>query len=77
MEQVNAALPCFIKEFNRRFHHEPACRKDRAFVPLPVDFDLDTLLTAKYNRKTDNCGCLSFQNYTFQVDSPKPPVKKT
>jgi hypothetical protein len=44
--------------------------------PLPADFNLYTLLTAKYNRKTDNCGCFSFQNYTFQVDSPHPPVKK-
>jgi hypothetical protein len=42
-----------------------------------VDFDLDTLPAAKYNRKTDNCDCFSFQNYTFQVDSPKPPVKKS
>jgi hypothetical protein len=75
MEQANAALPRFIKEFNRRFHHEPTCRKDRAFASLPVDFDLDTLPAAKYNRKTDNRSCFSFQNYTLQVDSPKPPVK--
>jgi hypothetical protein len=71
-EQANAALPRFIKEFNRRFHHEPACRKDRAFAPLPGDFDLDTLPAAKYSRKTDNRGC-----FLFQVDSPKSPVKKT
>jgi hypothetical protein len=72
MEQANAALPRFIKEFNHRFHHEPACRKDTAFVPLPVDFDLDTLPAANYSHKTDNRGCFS-----FQTDSPKPPVKKT
>jgi hypothetical protein len=75
-EQANAALPRFIREFNRRFHREPACRDRTAFVPLPADFDLDTLLAAKYRRKTDNCGCFSFQNYTFQVDSPKPPAKE-
>jgi hypothetical protein len=33
-------------------------------------------LAAKYSRKTDTRGCFSFQNYPFQVDSPKPPVKK-
>jgi hypothetical protein len=75
-EQANAALPRFIKEFNRRFRREPACRDRTAFVPLPADFDLDTLLAAKYSRKTDSCGCFSFQNYTFQVDSPRPPAKK-
>jgi hypothetical protein len=42
------------REFNHRFHHEPACQKDTAFVPVPADFDLDTLLAAKYSRKTDN-----------------------
>jgi transposase len=77
MEQANATLPRFITEFNRRFHREPACKKETAFAPIPANFDLDTLLVAKYTRKTDNCGCFSFQNYTFQVDSPRPPVKKT
>jgi hypothetical protein len=72
----NAALPRFIKEFNRRFHHEPACQKDTAFAPVPADFDLDTLLAAKYSRKTDNCGCFSFQNYTFQVEAPSHRLRK-
>jgi hypothetical protein len=76
MAKANAALPRFIREFNQRFHRKAACQDDTAFAPLPADFSLDTLLAAKYNRKTDNRGCFSFQNYTFQVDSPKPPVKK-
>jgi hypothetical protein len=54
----------------------PACRNETAFAPLPAGFDLDTLLAAKYNRKTDNCGCFSFHTYTFQVDSLRPPVKR-
>ena len=77
MEQANAALPRFIAEFNRRFHRKAACQDETAFAPVPAGFDLDTLLAAKYTRKTDACGCFSFQNYTFQVDSPRPPVKKT
>jgi transposase len=76
MEQANTALPRFIREFNQRFHREPACQNDTAFAPLSTAFDLDTLLAARYNRKTDTCGCFSFQNYTFQVDSPKPPTRK-
>jgi transposase len=76
MVKANAVLPRFIREFNQRFRREPACQDDTAFAPLPAGFGLDTLLTAKYHRKTDTCGCFSFQNYTFQVNSPKPPVKK-
>jgi hypothetical protein len=47
-------------------------------LPRPdvADFALDTLLAATYKRKTDKCGCCSFHNYSFQVDSPKPPVQK-
>jgi hypothetical protein len=76
MKQANAALPRFITEFNQRFHRNPACQDHTAFVPVPADLDLDTLLAARYNRTTDGCGCFSFHNYTFQVDSPKPPVRK-
>ncbi|MDR2258775.1 MAG: hypothetical protein LBE14_06465 [Treponema sp.] len=76
MAKANAALPRVITEFNRRFHRKPACRDETAFAPLPAGFDLDTVLAAKYTRKTDNCGCFLFQNYMFQIDSPKPPVKK-
>jgi hypothetical protein len=52
------------------FHRQPACKEQTAFAPLPTGFDLDALLAVKYTRKTDNCGFFSFQNYTFQVDSP-------
>jgi hypothetical protein len=76
MEHANAALPRFIAEFNRRFRRRLACGERTAFAPLPAGFDLDTLLAVKYTRKTDNCGCFSFQNYAFQVDGPRPPVKK-
>jgi hypothetical protein len=69
-------LTAFIREFNRRFRREPACQDKTVFVPLPAGFNLDTLLAAKYNRKTDNCGCFSFQNHAFQAGSPKPPARK-
>jgi hypothetical protein len=72
MRQANAALPLFITEFNQRFHRNPACQDHAAFAPVPADFDL----AAKYNRKTDGCGCFSFHHYTFQIDSPRPPVRK-
>jgi hypothetical protein len=76
MASANAILPKFIREFNKKFHREAENKTETAFAPLPAEYDLDTLLAATYNRKTDACGCFSFQNYTFQVDSPRPPVKK-
>jgi hypothetical protein len=41
----------------------------------PEDFDLDTLLAAQYERKTDTCGG-SFHHYPVQVDRSNPPVKE-
>jgi hypothetical protein len=76
MAKANAALPRFITEFNQRFHRNPACQDRTAFAPVPAEFDLDTLLAARYNRTTDGCGCFSFHNYPFQIDSSRPPVRK-
>jgi hypothetical protein len=76
IKTANAALPQFIADFNSRFHREPENKTETAFVPLPPDYDLDTLLTARYARKTDNAGCFSFQRYTFRIISAKPLVKK-
>jgi hypothetical protein len=32
--------------------------------------------SAKCERTTDNCNSFSFQNFTFQIESKKPIVKK-
>jgi hypothetical protein len=37
---------------------------------------LDTLLSVRYERTTDNCGCFSFNNFIFQIESKKPLAKK-
>jgi hypothetical protein len=34
------------------------------------------LLAARYERTTDNCGCFSFQNFTFQIMADRPIAKK-
>jgi transposase len=75
MDAANAALPRFIAEYNRRFAVKPK-NKRSAFEPLHESFDLDTLLAARYTRKTDACSCFSFKNHTFQIDSKKPIIKK-
>jgi hypothetical protein len=74
-EQANAALPAFIKEYNGKFTVLPESAEN-AFVPLDAADDLDTLLALRYERTTDNCGCFSFQNFTFQIVSERPIAKK-
>jgi transposase len=74
-EQANAALPAFIREYNGKFAVLPEAA-DTAFVPLDTADNLDTLLAVRHERTTDNCGCFSFQNFTFQIVSDKPIAKK-
>jgi hypothetical protein len=68
-------MPAFIAEYNAKFAVEPEA-PDHAFVPLDTRDDLDTLLVVRYERSTDNCGCFSFQNFTFQIVTDRPLVKK-
>ena len=75
MEQANSELHRYITSFNNRFAVQPKSA-DSAFEPLNDAIDLDKLLTVRYERTTDNCGCFSFQNFIFQIDSKKALVKK-
>jgi hypothetical protein len=75
MEQANNELPRYIKEFNDEFAINPESEAS-AFVPLPANLNLDFLLAARYDRVTDNCGCFSFQNFTFQIETDKPYAKR-
>jgi hypothetical protein len=75
MEKANAAIPRFIAYFNERFSVPPA-NETTAFVPLDSTTDLETALSARYPRITDNCGCFSFHNFMFQINSKKPLAKK-
>ena len=65
----------YIAEFNKQFAVKPQSDQS-SFVPLEPSFDLDKLLTVRFDRTTDNCGCFSFHNFMFQVDSQKPLAKK-
>ena len=75
MEQANRELPRFIEDFNKRFAVK-AQIQESAFVALGDSYDLDKLLAVRHERTTDNCGCISFQNFIFQIDSEKPLAKK-
>lgn len=75
MDEANRRIQHYIDGFNRRFAVEPQ-KKESAFVPLCGTDDLDKLLAVRHERVTDNCGCFSFQNFAFQIESGKPIVKK-
>jgi len=75
MEQANQKLYQYVTIFNRKFAVLPQTT-DSSFIPLGKEFDLDKLLSVRHERITDNCGCFSFQNFTFQIESIKPIVKK-
>jgi hypothetical protein len=75
MAEANAALPRFIAEYNAKFSLTPESGEN-AFVPLDTHDNLDTLLAVRYERTTDNCGCFSFQNFTFQIVTDRPIAKK-
>jgi len=75
MEQANKNIKKIIKWHNKRFAVKPALTES-AFVAAGASCDLNKLLAVRYERTTDNCGCFSFNNFTFQIDSKKPVVKK-
>ena len=75
MEQANKNIKRIIRWHNKRFAVEPAL-EGSAFVHVGASWDLDKLLAVRYERTTDNCGCFSFNNFTFQIESKKPIVKK-
>jgi len=75
MEQANREIYQFIVDYNSKFAIAPEIAES-SFVPLGDSLDLDTLLSVRHERVTDNCGCFSFQNFTFQIDCNKPIVRK-
>jgi transposase InsO family protein len=76
IDDANAILPKFIRDYNRRFAKKAVAR-DSYFIPLSKKEDLDKILTVRFERTTDACGCFSFQNYTFQIDADGHiPAKK-
>jgi hypothetical protein len=45
-------------------------------VPLCEKNNLDELLAVKHERTTDACGCFSFHNLKFEIDSEKAIAQK-
>lgn len=64
MEEANAALPEYIKWFNKKYAVEPAV-DDPFWIDAPAN--LDDILCAQFNRHFDSKGCLSFQSTLFYI----------
>lgn len=62
MAEANAALPDYIRWFNKKYAVEPAV-DDEFWLDPP--FDLDDILCAQFTRHLDKNGCLSFQGSQF------------
>ena len=75
MEQANQNIDKIIAYFNSHFAVAPETAEP-AFVTMDGSYDLDKLLAVRHERTTDNCGCFSFNNFLFQIDSKKPFAKK-
>lgn len=74
VEQANKFLPGYIKKYNKKFAI-PISDQNTAFLPLPENINLNTLLCIKIERTTDNAGVFSINNCKFSVDSRDVPPK--
>ena len=74
IEQANAFLPKYIKKYNKKFAISPQDEAS-AFIPLPDNINLDTLLCVKIQRATDNAGVFSINNCKFAIESKDVPPK--
>lgn len=62
VEEANIQLPRYIKSFNKKYSVEPAI-DDSFYIDAPSD--LEDILCAKFPRRADGRGCISFQCSTF------------
>jgi transposase len=75
METANQKIDLLINYFNDRFAVDPES-EESTFEKLDPSFDLDKILVVRHQRTTDNCGCFSFHNFLFQIDTERSLVKK-
>lgn len=77
LDQVNALLPDFDDQLNRRFAVAPASEVD-AHVPIAPDCDLTDVFVLEHTRTVQNDWTVRFENSWYQITGPKtslPPAK--
>lgn len=68
MDEANKNIDRYIKWFNKKYAVAPAV-DDSFYIDAPQD--LDDILCAKFNRRVDSRGCISFQSSIFYI--PEAP----
>ena len=71
-EQANEFLKEYIKIYNSKFAIEVS---NSVFLKLPKRYDLDELLSVRFERTIDNAGVFSINNSKFQIMDRKLPPK--
>lgn len=66
MDDANKFLIEYIKAYNLKFSVE-SISKTNLYLPLPSNYNLDELLSVKFERTIDNAGVFSINNSKFQL----------
>ena len=76
IEDANSFLAQYIQEYNSKFAIEASGKKS-VFLKLPKRYNLDELLSVRFERTIDNAGVFSIKNSKFQItDRNLPPKTK-
>ncbi len=78
IEEANQYLPQFMENYAKKFGVK-AEKEETKFIELPKYVDLETLLSAKFQRVIDNSGSFSLMGEKFQIiaDNLVPKTKVT
>ncbi|GHV53569.1 hypothetical protein FACS1894216_11820 [Synergistales bacterium] len=74
VDDANAFLPEFVRQFNKQFSVEPA-ESFSAYIPLPAHYDLDRLLCAEISRSLSSGSTVKIMNKTFRIEQNKLAAK--
>ena len=76
MDEANTFLTTYIEKYNSKFSIEASSKKS-VFLKLPKRYNLDELLSVRFERTIDNAGVFSINNSKFQImDKSIPPKTK-
>lgn len=76
IDEANTFLTTYIEKYNAKFSIEASSKKS-VFLKLPKRYNIDELLSVRFERTIDNAGVFSINNRKFQImDKSLPPKTK-
>lgn len=76
IDEANTFLTTYIEKYNAKFSIEASSKKS-VFLKLPKRYNIDELLSVRFDRTIDNAGVFSINNRKFQImDKSLPPKTK-